>query len=286
MPATDPAWVVSGSAPAGGGRLDRRLEAGQAQVQHLDGAVGGPQQVRRLDVPVDDPLAVGMAQAPGRLRGVIDGHGDRQRPPLLDEAMQVPALDVLHDEEGDAPGLVGVVGRDDVGVRQRRRRPDLPAEPPELLRGIDGAGGQDLQGDDPIHRAVEGPEDDAHAAGAEQVQDDVAVDQQRVAPPLQEDLGLVLGELALVDEPAGQPPGVLGRGVGGEVPPELADLLGGQEAAVGNGLDEALGGDRRRLSPILGRGWVAGGLPAGGLVGGPIVVVRGHPTGAPRPREA
>jgi len=51
---------------SGRGRLlladaERGPEPGQAQVEHLDRALGIPDQVGRLDIPVDEPLAVGMA---------------------------------------------------------------------------------------------------------------------------------------------------------------------------------------------------------------------------------
>ena len=40
---------------------------GQAEVGHPDGPVGVEQQVRRLDVAVEDPLVVGVLQGVGHL---------------------------------------------------------------------------------------------------------------------------------------------------------------------------------------------------------------------------
>ena len=49
---------------------------GQAEVQHLDLAVGGQHEVRRLDVAMDQPVLVDGLQADGRLAGKFGGVGD------------------------------------------------------------------------------------------------------------------------------------------------------------------------------------------------------------------
>ena len=81
--------------------------------------VGIDQQVGRLDVAVDQAGQVGVGQALGGLADVLGGAGVAQRPFRLDDLLQVPALDVLHDQEVDVAFVVHVVGADDVGVVQR-----------------------------------------------------------------------------------------------------------------------------------------------------------------------
>ena len=71
------------------------------------------------------PFAVGELQTTSRLQDVVDGLGDRERAVLLDQGRQVFPLDVLHDQEVNAIGLVGVVGGDDVGMRQLGGRFDF-----------------------------------------------------------------------------------------------------------------------------------------------------------------
>ncbi len=61
---------------------------------------------------------MGVLQAFGRLADVLAGLGDRQRSSLADNLGQVDAVDVLHHQEVSVAGLLGVVGRDDVGMRQ------------------------------------------------------------------------------------------------------------------------------------------------------------------------
>ena len=74
------------------------------------------------------PFAVGELQATGRLQDVVDGLVDRKRAVLLDQGRQVAPLDVLHDQEVDAVGLVGIVGGDDVRMAELGRGFDLSLE--------------------------------------------------------------------------------------------------------------------------------------------------------------
>ena len=78
--------VVHGAENASGlrqvvGGFVGRLEAGDPQVKYLDGAVVVEDQVRRLDVAVDDALGMGVFQTAGRLNGsvhgLLDWHADR-----------------------------------------------------------------------------------------------------------------------------------------------------------------------------------------------------------------
>ena len=83
------------------------------------------QQIGGLDVSMHDAFAVGELQAPGGLQDVVDGLGDRERAVLLDQGRKVAPLDVLHDQEVNAVGLVGIVGRDDVRMLQLGGRLDF-----------------------------------------------------------------------------------------------------------------------------------------------------------------
>ena len=53
--------------------------AGQAHVDELRPALGRDDDVRRLDVAMDDPALGGMDQGVGDLEGVVDRLADRQR---------------------------------------------------------------------------------------------------------------------------------------------------------------------------------------------------------------
>ena len=71
MPSVTPDWVSR--------RLAAGVEdAGQAHVHELGPAVGGDDDVGRLDVAVDDAAAGGVGQPGGDLQHVVDRLGDRQ----------------------------------------------------------------------------------------------------------------------------------------------------------------------------------------------------------------
>jgi hypothetical protein len=93
---------------------------GEPEVRNLGRAIGPEQDVRRLDVPVDDPASVGEGE-----RVADRGHdphdlGLAERPGIQGR-LQVGALDVLHHQHRPAHRLQNLVHLDDVGVLQSGR---------------------------------------------------------------------------------------------------------------------------------------------------------------------
>ena len=82
---------------------------------------------------MNHPLLVSELQPARRLKNAPHRLLGRQRPVLLDEFRQVIAVDELHDQKVCAVGLVGIVGRDDIGMFELRRRLHLAMKP---LHGI------------------------------------------------------------------------------------------------------------------------------------------------------
>ena len=78
---------------------------------------------------MDQALLVDVLQAQADLADVVAGLRRRQGSDVAEELGQVDPLDVFHDEEEGAVDLIGVEGRDDVGMREAGGRPDLPPEP-------------------------------------------------------------------------------------------------------------------------------------------------------------
>jgi hypothetical protein len=157
--------------------LRRRL--GDAEVDHLDhrrSAVPRHQDVRRLDVAVDDPLVV----------GVLDGLADveeQSQPGLGRQAVLVaelddrPPLDQFHDEVGP-PGVggPGVEDPGDVGVVHQAKRLPLRLEPRQHLAAVQ-ARLDDLQRDPAADRLLLLSQvDDAHAAFTDLPQEPVRAD--------------------------------------------------------------------------------------------------------------
>ena len=97
-------------------------------------AVPLQEQVARLDVAMDDSLAVGCVQGLGRFHG--QGYRARYgKVALVELLLQRLALQELRHQVVDAFGLPHVVDRDDVGVRHRREHAGLKPEAAHPAKG-------------------------------------------------------------------------------------------------------------------------------------------------------
>jgi hypothetical protein len=91
---------------------------GEPEVEHLDGAALVDDDVRGLDVAVDDAVAVRLAERLGRLARDLDGARNREPRPGQNVAERLPR-DQLHHDEGLAfRGLAEVVDGGDVRVAE------------------------------------------------------------------------------------------------------------------------------------------------------------------------
>ena len=89
---------------------------GQPEIGHERLAALVEQDVARLDVPMHQPLLVGVVQRLGHRRHQFDRFVERQ-PGLLEPRGEVGAFDVLRDDEtGELLGAADIVDRHDVGV--------------------------------------------------------------------------------------------------------------------------------------------------------------------------
>ena len=143
----------------------------------------GDQDVRRLDVSVDESAAVCGVERRRELLEQIDGPAWLERPLLEQNLAQVGAGDVVHHEEQHSFVLAGVMDADDVGVVQRGGDPHLALESLAELLVLGQLGGEHLQRVDPVQRDVSRAVHDAHAAAADQLIDAVAPD-YRAGPQL------------------------------------------------------------------------------------------------------
>ena len=138
----------------------------EAEVEDLQPALPGDEDVLRLQVAVDDPLVVRGGQGLGQLHRVLHGlaHGQGARRQPLPQRL---ALEQLHDGVG-RPGLAAeVVDREDARVRQRRHGFRLPLEAGEGLLVLREARGEDLDRHLAVELGVASAKDLAHPPGAE-----------------------------------------------------------------------------------------------------------------------
>ena len=221
----------------------------QAHVEDLDGAFLIQKQVARLDVAVDDALAVGVLKPASRLQDVLDRLGDRERPMIPDDAGQVLAIDVLHGQVVHPLMLTSVVGRDDVRVFQLGRRLHLAVEPLDSPSLLHGRRGEDLDCHQPFHSPVLGLQHYAHAAFAQLIQYDVFAEDQPLGLALVDGLGLVLGQLAVLDQRPGELLDILGPLVGRQAVLERGDFGRRHQSALRQPHDELLDRDRHVPDP-------------------------------------
>ena len=144
-------------------------QLGEAEIEDLQVIAVADEQVRRLDVAVDDAARVRRLERLGDLDPEVYDLLDRQRP-LLDSLLHRQTLEQFHDDEGAAVLLAELVDRADVRMGQGGGEPRfaLEARQPRRLGVVFLA--QELDRDLAIETEILPSVDDTHAALAELVE--------------------------------------------------------------------------------------------------------------------
>ena len=138
----------------------------QSEVENLGVPAPGDEDVRRLDVAMNDALAVRRIQRVGHFGREIEQQFVLHRTPA-DAMLQRHAVEKLHDHEDAAVFLADVVNGADVGMIQRRSRARLAAKTLQRSRIARHIVRQKLERDKASQARVLGLVDDTHAAAAE-----------------------------------------------------------------------------------------------------------------------
>ena len=142
----------------------RGHEPRETEVEDLDGAALGDEDVRRLHVAVHDAAAVGVLEPFADIDREIQLPRQAHLLGAPQPPLQILPVQVLHREVGLPLVLAEIVDGDDVLVRQLTGGARLPKEALAHFRvRLDGAG-NDLDGDDALDERIEGAVDDTHAA--------------------------------------------------------------------------------------------------------------------------
>ena len=149
------------------------------EVRHLHDSLGVDDDVVRLDVAVDDAVAVRVAERREDLPRIRDRDGHRAQAARADELLERPALDVLHDDEVGAVELAAVEDRDDIRVREPRGMRRLAPEALDELLVVRVPRVQHLDRDSAAELLVLGEVDVGHAAAAELARDAVTPREER-----------------------------------------------------------------------------------------------------------
>jgi hypothetical protein len=154
----------------------RRLGDGprQAEVGDAQPGVGPEEQVRRLDVAVDEALAVGVLERPGGLQPDDERLAGRQPVAGVEDRAEAAAAQVLGDEEGRALVAAPVVDGDDVGMAQGGRGLGLGPEAAQEGLVVGEAGMEDLHRHPAAQPDVVGQVDLRRGASAQRREQPVA----------------------------------------------------------------------------------------------------------------
>jgi hypothetical protein len=155
-----------------GARQGLRLELDQAEVEDLQRAVQGEEQVLGLEVAVDDLDGVGCRCASGELKGQLDGLFRGQGTPFESPAQSLPLQD-LGDHERKSLVRSDVVDREDVRVSQSRCGARFLLEPAQSIFIRCRLRGENLDRHIPAQSRILGAVDLAHGSGTQGLLDDI-----------------------------------------------------------------------------------------------------------------
>ena len=150
-------------------------QAGDAEVGHLYAAVPQYHDILGLDVPVDDAAAVSVAEAPHDLGDEVQRFPPVHLAPALHILLQGNAVDQLHDDVVDALGAGDIVNGDDIGMAELGDRKGFVPEAAAELGVLRQLTFQYFDGHKPVKAMTLGLIDIGHAAGADQLQQFIAV---------------------------------------------------------------------------------------------------------------
>jgi hypothetical protein len=138
----------------------------QTEIENFGAAAGGDEEIRGLDVAMNDAALVGsferVEDSDADFEELIERNGL-----AVDAMLERDALEQLHCDVGDAVVFVNVVNRADIGMIQGRGSLRFAPETLERQRILGDVVGQKFQGDETLQFRIFSAKDDAHATAAE-----------------------------------------------------------------------------------------------------------------------
>ena len=190
------------------GLLPLEGESGEPQVQNLQYPIAVNQQVRGLDVAMDEASRVGMGQAFGRLADKIGRLAVLQRTALLHQLPQVLPVDIFHHQVMNrfavAHILVEVVRPNDVRVVELGDGLGFEMEATEQFGIVLIFAWQDFDRATAVHHLVLGQKDLAHPPLTQRPENAIGAEVESASFPSLQIVGLPLGQYASPDQFVGQ----------------------------------------------------------------------------------
>ncbi len=139
---------------------------GKSEIQNLGVAAIGDEDIRRLDIAVDDALRMRHIEGVGNFNGevlqILQFHRAAR-----DGVFQRLAFQIFHGDEGGAILLADIMDRADVGMIQGRGGLRFALKARQRLRVLGNLIGQKFQRHEAVETGVFGFIDNAHSAATE-----------------------------------------------------------------------------------------------------------------------
>ena len=140
--------------------------AGQPQIYEFGSAKGRDNNVRRLDIAMDNPLGGSMHQRRGDLQNEIERVADRQPRLLSDQLAHVRSVDELECDVVQPVFFADEVHTGHILMVELRGGLTFVFEPLDDQRVARQCRGQNLERHDPVQPRIQGPKHGPHAPRA------------------------------------------------------------------------------------------------------------------------
>src|SRR5205085_1797938 len=145
-------------------------DVGDAEIGHLHRTVGKHENIRRLDIAVNNTLAVRIVERVENLRHDLHNGCRRETLVALEAFLELAPFDELHGDEPGAAFFSEIVDRNDVGVTQASGGLRLASKARDdvlrvLARELIGA--DRFQRDDAFDERIVAFVNDAHGAATD-----------------------------------------------------------------------------------------------------------------------
>ena len=158
------------------GQIGAVLFFGKAKIGNLDLAFVREEDVGGFDIPMENPLAMGIGKPLQDLLEQREGLFIVERPLAPDERVERRPPDVFHDDEGIRRLVVVGVHGQDVGMIQARQTPGFASKALHECLIPDQGRPQNLDSPDDVQLRIEHLADDPHSSLIDLFEDAVVLD--------------------------------------------------------------------------------------------------------------
>ena len=180
------------------------FKTSEPHIQNLDGSRFILQQIRRLDIPMNDPAAMCIGEPLCGLSNALDRSGNGQWTTALHDHGKIPTRDILHHQIVSPGHFTGVMRGHDIRMTELSGCFDFTLKTATTGLVLQHGRRNHLDRDFAFHRPVSGLEDLPHPALTQLLQQQIAADRQLTGFPPQRQLRLKQCQSAFFHQPPRQ----------------------------------------------------------------------------------